>query len=356
MRNRLLVLIGASSRTAECLLFEDDFTIEFEWYTNNCRNSFVRNGTLFLEPTFTADAIGEANLENGFTMDICVSFKYGRVEMPSKLPQGDWIWPHPQLRPVIRFQPLPEGTFADNFHVFGLDCTAEGITTFVDNTTIMNVAVGGTVGSYWNDAVANKPWKQGSTTGMVDFWNNRLTGTQWLPTWGTGQQSAMAVDYVKQTPPSADLPSRQCQLQGDPRLYQLRDDLGEGALFHDGHRPCHLECFSHTGLISCSLDLSDRMLLRLTATAPRKPGLEQAGYHMHSAVRASGVFRRAVPATPRSPGQEPAGRSNPSRFCSSFRGAAAAPAIRDHVDVSTVTATATATASMRLPGAGRLAI
>ncbi|RKO89995.1 concanavalin A-like lectin/glucanase domain-containing protein, partial [Blyttiomyces helicus] len=112
---------------------------EFEWYTNNRSNSFVRDGTLYLQPTLTADAIGEANVENGYTMDLwggdpaslctgnaffgcertsgngqiinpiqsaqirtvnSVNFKYGRVEVRAKLPQGDWIWPAIWMLPV----------------------------------------------------------------------------------------------------------------------------------------------------------------------------------------------------------------------------------------------------------------
>jgi len=106
---------------------------EFEWYTNNRTNSYVSNSILYLKPTYTANTIGEQNLENGFTMDVwgstppnlctgnafygcsrtsggggnyinpiqsaairtsdAFSFTYGRVEIRAKLPCGDWIWP-----------------------------------------------------------------------------------------------------------------------------------------------------------------------------------------------------------------------------------------------------------------------
>jgi hypothetical protein len=38
---------------------------EFEWYVNNRTNSFVRNGTLYLKPTLTVDAVGETTLRSG---------------------------------------------------------------------------------------------------------------------------------------------------------------------------------------------------------------------------------------------------------------------------------------------------
>jgi len=110
---------------------------EFEYYTNNRTNSFVKNGTLHIQATLTADTIGEANVRSGFTMDmwgsspadLCTgnafygcsrtsgpniinpiqsarirtaesfSFKYGRMEVRAKLPRGDWLWPAIWLLP-----------------------------------------------------------------------------------------------------------------------------------------------------------------------------------------------------------------------------------------------------------------
>lgn len=104
---------------------------EFQWYTNNRRNSFVQNGELHLRPTLTADEYGEQFLfsgtvnlweqpeENRCTNDVdngCIRtgspdniinpiksarlhtidsfrFKYGRVEIRAKNPTGDWLWP-----------------------------------------------------------------------------------------------------------------------------------------------------------------------------------------------------------------------------------------------------------------------
>ncbi|RKO85519.1 concanavalin A-like lectin/glucanase domain-containing protein [Blyttiomyces helicus] len=264
------LFVSRIQQTDECLLFEDDFNtlrntvwqhtlslggggnFEFEYYTNNRSNSFVRDGTLYLQPTLTVDAIGQANLDGsvdpvlGYTMDLCL--KYGRVEVRAKLPQGDWIWPAIWMLPVsaeygswpasgeidimesrgnvgypaalgggpetigstLHWGPsadfnrflkthqtwsnLPPGeTFADDFHVFGLEWTEDGITTFVDNSTVlnvqfndfwtfgnfpsnlnnpwegsnaapfdqefyllMNVAVGGSAGGYWDDSAPGK--------------------------------------------------------------------------------------------------------------------------------------------------------------------------------------------------------
>eukprot|EP00457_Paulinella_chromatophora_P008884 gb/GEZN01008933.1/.p1 GENE.gb/GEZN01008933.1/~~gb/GEZN01008933.1/.p1 ORF type:complete len:347 (-),score=20.10 gb/GEZN01008933.1/:290-1330(-) len=112
---------------------------EFQWYTNNRTNSFVRDGVLFLKPTMTADLIGEEALQSGYTMSIwggdpasqCTenqwwgcertsgaggnilnpiqsaavrtvnSFKgkYFKFEARAKMPKGDWIWPAIWLLP-----------------------------------------------------------------------------------------------------------------------------------------------------------------------------------------------------------------------------------------------------------------
>lgn len=105
---------------------------EFEHYTNNRTNSFVKDGILHLQPTLTSDLIGEDQVRHGSMniwgaspADQCTgnafygcernvagsgnvinpitsarlrtvhsfSFKYGRVQIRAKLPKGDWIWP-----------------------------------------------------------------------------------------------------------------------------------------------------------------------------------------------------------------------------------------------------------------------
>jgi len=132
------VLFHDDFNTIDPLRWQHDITMtgggnwEFEYYINNRSNTFVRNNTLFIKPTLTADRFGEANVESGFTLDLwggdqanrctgnfqygCLrtsgggniinpiqsgllrnvqgfNFQYGHVEIRAKLPRGDWIWP-----------------------------------------------------------------------------------------------------------------------------------------------------------------------------------------------------------------------------------------------------------------------
>ncbi|KAK9331533.1 concanavalin A-like lectin/glucanase domain-containing protein [Lipomyces starkeyi] len=111
---------------------------EFEWATSSSNNSFVREGKLYIVPTFTADAIGADNMMNGYTVNLtktgtCTStadsdcavrsnstlgdmippimsarlltrsfanIRYGKVEVRAKLPQGDWLWPAIWMMPT----------------------------------------------------------------------------------------------------------------------------------------------------------------------------------------------------------------------------------------------------------------
>lgn len=114
---------------------------EFEYYTNNRTNSYVRNGTLCLRPTLTRDRLGADAVDGtsptkfeiwgSMPGDLCTSnsfygcsrtsgngnilnpiqsarirtvqsfsFKYGRLEIEAKLPKGDWIWPALWLLPT----------------------------------------------------------------------------------------------------------------------------------------------------------------------------------------------------------------------------------------------------------------
>ncbi|KAK9430856.1 concanavalin A-like lectin/glucanase domain-containing protein [Lipomyces doorenjongii] len=111
---------------------------EFEWTTSSLNNSFVRDGKLYIVPTFTADVIGEDNMMNGYTVNLtkagtCTStadsdcavrsnstlgdmippimsarlltrkfanVRYGKVEVRAKLPQGDWLWPAIWMMPT----------------------------------------------------------------------------------------------------------------------------------------------------------------------------------------------------------------------------------------------------------------
>lgn len=122
-------------------LWKHDITLagggnwEFQAYSNNRSNSYVKDGILYIEPTLLADDIGAENVAKldgttldywgGTPADLCTApnfygcfrqaggggnilnpiksaairtaesftFKYGRVEVKAKLPQGDWLWP-----------------------------------------------------------------------------------------------------------------------------------------------------------------------------------------------------------------------------------------------------------------------
>jgi hypothetical protein len=104
---------------------------EFQVYSNNRQNSFVRDGVLNIKPTLTNDYYGDNFVETqtlsllgGSPADECTnpayygceragaggnivnptmsarlrtvnsfSFRYGRVDVRAKLPAGDWLWP-----------------------------------------------------------------------------------------------------------------------------------------------------------------------------------------------------------------------------------------------------------------------
>ena len=153
----LLAVVSGVARGSTCyedlqLAFEEEFTTfdlsrwkheitlagggnwEFQAYSNNRTNSYVDNGVLYIQPTLLADDIGTASVVTpgttldywgGTPADLCTapnfygcfrqsggggnylnpiksaairttesfSFKYGKVEVKAKLPQGDWLWP-----------------------------------------------------------------------------------------------------------------------------------------------------------------------------------------------------------------------------------------------------------------------
>lgn len=98
---------------------------EFQWYVADDDNSFAKDGKLHIKPTLTANKIGYDTINKGHVrLDDCTdenkancerqasgnvivnpvrsarltteksfSFKYGRVEVIAKIPQGDWLWP-----------------------------------------------------------------------------------------------------------------------------------------------------------------------------------------------------------------------------------------------------------------------
>lgn len=145
-----------SCKKYPCLIFHDNFkklnfstwqhlktmgdtgNHEFQYYTNNRTNSFIRNEVLYLKPTLTNDTYsgdflysGVLDLWGSSEASYCTSnrrnhscykkgtdthiinpiqsaalrtsksfsFKYGKIEVKAKLPRGDWIWPAVWLMP-----------------------------------------------------------------------------------------------------------------------------------------------------------------------------------------------------------------------------------------------------------------
>ncbi|EDS39793.1 gram-negative bacteria binding protein [Culex quinquefasciatus] len=112
---------------------------EFQWFTNNRSNSFVKEGNLFLRPTLTVEEFGEPflrsgilNIHGGSPAEQCTkasfhgcertgshvhilnpvksaslrtvdtfAFRYGKVEISAKLPAGDWLWPAITFLPKV---------------------------------------------------------------------------------------------------------------------------------------------------------------------------------------------------------------------------------------------------------------
>lgn len=110
----------------------------FDWTTNLSKNSYVKDGKLYILPTLTNDTISNDDILNGFTVNLTTdgtctgsggsqcwvrsnstlgaiippvqsarlntkksaSIKYGKVEVRAKLPKGDWLWPAIWLLPV----------------------------------------------------------------------------------------------------------------------------------------------------------------------------------------------------------------------------------------------------------------
>ncbi|CAO3684359.1 unnamed protein product [Rhizopus stolonifer] len=211
-----------------------------------------------------------------------MSTRYGKVEVRAKLPKGDWLWPAIWMLPndsaygtwpasgeidimesrgnenfpfgntshvssTLHWGPnfylnkyqLTQGeirskkaTFSDAFHTFGMEWSKEGIRTYVDQETvlevdfdksawerggfdekttmnpwkggdisapfdqefylILNLAVGG-VNGFWPDHPL-KPWQNKHPLAPNQFYEAK---DQWLPTWGEGNKRALAIDWVK---------------------------------------------------------------------------------------------------------------------------------------------------------------
>jgi len=106
---------------------------EFQYYTNNRSNSYVKDNTLYIKPTLTLDKMnndndgilyGSLDLWGAYPANLCtgnawygcqrtgngasivnpiqsaklrtvhsLSFAFGKIEIEAKMPTGDWIWP-----------------------------------------------------------------------------------------------------------------------------------------------------------------------------------------------------------------------------------------------------------------------
>ena len=146
---------------------------EFQYYDNNRSNSYVKDGVLYIEPSFLIDDIGEGRLRGGYNLDLWGSqpanlctgpqfygcfrtsgaggnilnpirsarirtaesfnFKYGRVEVKAQLPKGDWLWPAIWLLPTNnQYGTWPASGEIDIMESRGngVDYPAGGVNTF----------------------------------------------------------------------------------------------------------------------------------------------------------------------------------------------------------------------------------
>lgn len=110
----------------------------FDWTTSSERNSYVKDGKLYILPTLTNETISNEDILNGYTVNLTAdgtctgqgadqcwitsnrsenvilppvqsarlntklsaSIKYGKIEIRAKMPKGDWLWPALWLLPV----------------------------------------------------------------------------------------------------------------------------------------------------------------------------------------------------------------------------------------------------------------
>ena len=182
---------GELSGTNNTLIFSDNFDYfnltrwkheitlggggnwEFQYYDNNRSNSYVKDGVLYIKPSFLVDDIGEGSLRGGYNLDVWGSspstlctgphfygcfrtsggggnylnpirsarirtaesfnFKYGRVEVKAQLPKGDWLWPAIWLLPTTnQYGAWPASGEIDIMESRGngADYSAGGVNTF----------------------------------------------------------------------------------------------------------------------------------------------------------------------------------------------------------------------------------
>ncbi|XP_072050498.1 beta-1,3-glucan-binding protein-like [Amphiura filiformis] len=225
-------------RIAPCngLIFEDEFDTfdmdtweheftaggggnwEFQYYSNNRSNSYVRDGTLFIKPTLTEDShggpdflrSGVLSLWGGSPANLCtgnawwgcertgttdnyinpiqsarlrtvnsLGFTYGKVEVSAKMPVGDWLWPAIWLLPVDNpYGGWPASGEIDIVEARGnLQLTDKGTSVGVDQ-------VGSTM--HWGPFFSLNSWDR--THGSTNLQNGHygeafhLYTLEWTPT------------------------------------------------------------------------------------------------------------------------------------------------------------------------------
>ncbi|WAR02687.1 BGBP-like protein, partial [Mya arenaria] len=248
--------------TFPCMIFEDEFDSlnldvweheinaggggnwEFQVYTNNRTNSYVRDGKLFIKPLVSYTTLDTFLKNYNRTLiagsqpgDVCTgnafwgcrrdgnpdhiinpiqsarlrssrgfNFRYGKVEIRAKMPKGDWIWPAIWLLPLRNaYGKWPASGEIDigndqsiknagsTLH-FGSDFwhnkwpKAHGESISIDGDEVLNVTPQTTMWEYGGldqDGVEN-PWAAGSKMAPFDqefflIMNVAVGGTAFFP-------------------------------------------------------------------------------------------------------------------------------------------------------------------------------
>jgi len=199
---------------------------ELQNYTSNSENSYVSDGNLFIVAKQEGIHYSSARMKSIGLQE----FQYGRIDVRAILPYGQGIWPaiwmlganfpssgwpscgEIDIMELIGSSPntvhgtihfgadwtqhnyvgqgtsLPFGeTFADEFHVFSIDWSSEGITWYIDDQPFYSVTSGVTGGQPY-------PFDN-----PFFFILNIAVGGQWpgYPDATTTFPQFMAVDYVR---------------------------------------------------------------------------------------------------------------------------------------------------------------
>ncbi|PSN31228.1 hypothetical protein C0J52_27120 [Blattella germanica] len=221
---------------------------EFQYYRNDRKNSYVRDGILYIIPTLTSSERGDDFLYSGTlsypdcNMEPCSSgnknnydengMNQGIFKIASTLHWGPDTGRNNNWRTHWEKNIQNTGRdFSDDFHLFGFNWVDNRITFTVDNQEIgtvwapqngfwyfggfqnnpggtniwqngnwmapfdkefqfvLNVAVGG---KFFPDGLGNRPWSWNGRS-KRDFWEHR---GDWQPTWN-GEDAALKIDYIR---------------------------------------------------------------------------------------------------------------------------------------------------------------